>query len=90
MAKTKNAAKALKTAPKKKVAAKKQTNYLTKRILTKAARLGFSKAAAETMQRMGYNVVAYRGWVVKKFADGRIEKLERLPKTNSGKAIVLD
>lgn len=90
MAKVKQVTKAPKKAAAKKTAAKKQTNYLTKRILTKAAKAGFSKAAAETMQQMGYNVIVKRGWVVKKYADGRIERIEQLRKTSSKKALALD
>ena len=61
---------------------------LTKNILIKAASEGFSKAAAKTMKVMGYNVIAKNGWVVKKFADGRIEKISKLKSTN--KPVILD
>ena len=50
--------------------------YLTKRILVSAAKRGVREAAAETMQIMGYLVIAQDGWVVKKYADGRIERIE--------------
>ena len=33
-------------------------------------------ASKETMQAMGYNVIAQDGWVVKKFQDGSIERIE--------------
>ncbi len=59
--------------------------YLTKRRLASAARTGIRIAAANTMDVMGYTVVAYRGWVVKKFADGRIEKIEPLANPNKEK-----
>ena len=49
---------------------------MTKRLLVSAAKRGIRKAAEETMQIMGYNVIAQGGWVVKKYADGRIEKIE--------------
>ncbi len=78
------------TAPKKRAAPSTGPGYLTKRILTKAARTGFTNAAANTMQVMGYNVIVHRGWVVKKYADGRIEKIKKLDKTNSRTAIALD
>lgn len=54
--------------------------YLTKRQLASAARAGIRDAAARTMEVMGYTVVAHKGWVVKKFADGSIEKLKPLAK----------
>jgi hypothetical protein len=58
--------------------AKKEV-YLTKRRLVSAAKRGFRKAAAETIAVMGYNVVVEGGWVIKKFPDGKIIKLKKLP-----------
>jgi hypothetical protein len=58
----------------------RKTSYLTKRRLLRAAQSGIQQAAIETMNVMGYTVVVNRGWVVKKFADGTIEKLERVAK----------
>ena len=63
--------------------ANKKTNgaphaYLTKRILVSSARRAGLKASKEAMQIMGYIVVAQDGWIIKKFADGRIEKLEAI------------
>ena len=55
---------------------KEEKAYLTKRLLVSAAKRGVRQAAEETMQLMGYNVIAKGGWVVKKYADGRIEKIE--------------
>lgn len=52
--------------------------YLTKRILVRLARTAFRKAAKESMERMGYIVVAEHGWIIKKFRDGRIERLHEL------------
>lgn len=60
---------------------------LTKKILKEAASVGFSKAAAKTMKVMGYNVIVKDGWVVKKFADGRIQKISKL-KTNNNPVIL--
>jgi len=42
--------------------------YLTKRLLVSAAKRGIRKAAEETMQVMGYVVIAQNGWIVKKYA----------------------
>jgi hypothetical protein len=60
---------------------------LTKEILKQAASVGFSKAAAKTMKVMGYNVIVKDGWLVKKFADGRIQKISKL-KTNNNPVIL--
>ncbi len=69
-------------------AAKGKAGSLTKEILIKAASIGFAKAAAKTMKVMGYNVIVKDGWVIKKFADGRIEKISRLETNNN--PVVLD
>jgi len=61
-----------------KVKAEEPKPYLTKRLLVSAAKRGIRKAAAETMQIMGYVIIAQNGWVIKKYADGRIEKIEQL------------
>ncbi len=59
-----------------KVKAEDSKPYLTKRLLVSAAKRGIRKAAVETMQIMGYIVIAQNGWVVKKYADGRVEQIE--------------
>jgi hypothetical protein len=64
--------------------------YLTKRRLAGAARTGIRKAAAETMHVMGYTVIAENGWVIKKYADGRIEKLSPIETVNTNRSIALD
>ena len=52
--------------------------YLTKRIVVRATRKGMKKAAQETMDTMGYTVIALNGWVVKKHQDGTIERIEEI------------
>jgi hypothetical protein len=37
---------------------------------------------------MGYNVIVKNGWVVKKFADGRIQKISKLETNNN--PVILD
>ena len=64
--------------------------YLTKRRLASAARAGIRIAAANTMTVMGYTVVAHEGWVVKKHADGTIEKLTPLANEEKNANINLD
>ncbi len=72
----------------KKIAAKQP--YLTKRRLVSAAKSGIRKAAAETMEVMGYVVIAEDGWLVKKYADGRIEKISPIERANPNESLVLD
>ncbi len=64
--------------------------YLTKRILASAAKSGVTEAAERTMSVMGCTVVAHKGWVVKKFADGRIVKISRIKPVNRKRKIALD
>lgn len=59
---------------------KQTTEPLTKRTLVSAAKTAFKNASEETMEVMGYNVVAENGYVVKIFADGRKETLSAIPK----------
>jgi hypothetical protein len=64
-----------------KSSANKKTNqkaYLTKRLLISAAKRGIRKAAEETMQIMGYTVIAKDGWIIKKYADGTTEAIEQI------------
>jgi len=81
------ATKDIKTSKKKKKTVKP---YLTKRILVRAARRGVRIAAAETMEVMGYTVIAHNGWVVKKYADGTIKKLSKIEHQQRPKRIHLD
>jgi len=79
---------------KKETAANQKSNqkkpYLTKRLLVSAAKRGIRKAAEETMQIMGYNVIAKDGWVVKIFADGAIEKISPIKSVKTPNGIKLD
>jgi hypothetical protein len=49
--------------------------YLTKRLVVRATRRGMKVAAKETMDAMGYTVIAHDGWIVKKYQDGSIEQI---------------
>ena len=62
--------------------AKQKEPYLTKRILVSAAKRGIREAADETMRIMGYIVIAKDGWVVKKYANGDIEKIVKINSQN--------
>ena len=55
---------------------RKRGEYLTKRILIRAARAAGKRAAQRAMQVMGYIVTMEDGWVVKKYSNGHIEKIE--------------
>jgi hypothetical protein len=55
-----------------------QEEYLTKRVVVRATKKGMKKASQETMDTMGYNVIAQDGWIVKKYKDGTTEVLEEI------------
>jgi hypothetical protein len=52
--------------------------YLTKRTLVSKAKAAGVKAAETAMEIMGYTVVKEGDWIVKKYADGRQERLSPL------------
>jgi len=74
----------------KKKSGKRPSAYLTKRRLASAARAGVRKAAKETMKLMGYTIIADKGWVVKKYEDGHIEKISPLETINTNGSLALD
>jgi hypothetical protein len=80
---------ALKKAAAKETAAKKSTprtvDYLTKDIVIRAARKGFTTAATRTMEVMGENVIVRNGWVVRKRRDGSIERITRIARASNFK-----
>ena len=73
----------------KKKSLTRRNNYFTIRIARRAAKIGFNNASKETLAIMGYNVIAQDGWVVKKYADGQIEKIKPIH-TSTVSSIVLD
>ena len=64
--------------------------YLTKRVVVRAIKKGMKKVSQETMDIMGYNVVAQDGWVVKKHKDGTIELIEKIKTPDHSGPISLD
>lgn len=56
--------------------AKKEMVYLTKRLLSKLATKAVDKTAKDAIKEMGYVIEANEGRVVKRYADGRVEKIE--------------
>jgi hypothetical protein len=74
----------------KKKSATPPSVYLTKRRLASAARAGVRKAAKETMKLMGHTVIAHEGWIVRKYKDGRIEKISRIETVNTNGTLALD
>lgn len=73
---------------KSKVKRKRIQDPLTGNSLRSIAYKGFRKAEKRTLEVLGYNVVVQDGWIVKKYIDSRIEKIEKMPKTRG--RLVLD
>ena len=73
---------------KSKVKRKGIQDPLTGNSLRSIAYKGFRKAEKRTLEVLGYNVVVQDGWIVKKYIDSRIEKIEKMPE-NKGR-LVLD
>ncbi len=57
-----------------------ETGYLRTRDLVRRSSKAFRDAAKESMEIMGYLVMAEDGWIIKKHKDGRIEKIEKIVK----------
>jgi hypothetical protein len=67
----------------------KRKPYLTKRMVIGAAKSGVKAAARETKAVMQYTVVVDNGWVVRKNANGTIDKLEPIDQP-ANSAVKLD
>lgn len=52
--------------------------YLTKRLLLSKAKSAGHNAAIQAMDVMGYVVTVRDGWLVKQYANGVIEQLEKI------------
>jgi len=63
--------------------------YLTKRILKQATAKGFRDASKNAVDVADSVVVVKDGWLVKRFKNGKVVKIKKLPKIKPSK-IVLD
>jgi hypothetical protein len=57
---------------------KAKLKYISKRLVSSKSRSAFKEGARNAMKKNGYLIIALDGWLVKKFSDGKIEKLEAL------------
>lgn len=64
--------------------------YISTRLVTRKSRRAFQEGAKKAMKANGYVIIAHEGWVVKKFEDGRIEKIEELDNQNQDQQLILD
>jgi len=67
-----------------------QEVYLTKRIIVRATSKGMKVASKETMDIMGHNVIAQDDWVVRKYKDGSIEPITKIPSPSNHGPLTLD
>ena len=70
----------MKTAAKKKSANATRDGfaYLTKRTIISKAKIAGRLAARKAMDTMGFVITTQKGWVIKKYADGTIEKISQI------------
>lgn len=85
MAKKKAAKKAV-----KKTGPNKSTAYFTTRALERAVSKGSRNKSRKAMKVIGYTVIESEGYIVKKYADGREEKIAKLAITKRPSRLVLD
>ena len=55
-----------------------ETGWNDPKVIEEMAKKAFGDAAKETMEVMGYNVIAEDGYVVKVFKDGTKERIEKI------------
>ncbi|MBP5983914.1 MAG: hypothetical protein KA734_09335 [Fluviicola sp.] len=67
---------------------KSKLKYISTRLVSNKSKSAFQDGAKRAMLANGYVVIASDGWVVKKFADGKIEKIEQLSDTQALKVIL--
>jgi hypothetical protein len=74
----------------KKTAAGKETAYVTKRVLVRAAGPAVVKASRRAMEVAGYVVKAENGWVVRVEKDGTKSRISKINSIVRPRQIALD
>lgn len=64
--------------------------YISTRLVSRKSRSAFQEGAKRAMDAIGYVIIVENGWVVKKFLDGTIEKLEQLDTDFTDQRLILD
>jgi hypothetical protein len=67
---------------------KVKLKYISTRLVSHKSKSAFQEGARRAMNANGYVVIVNDGWVVKKFSDGTIEKIEQLSDTHNLKVIL--
>jgi hypothetical protein len=69
---------------------KKNKAYVTKRIVVRNSTRAIRIASEKAMDIAGSTVIVLDGWVVRKYEDGRIKKIEKLDSTINHEELSLD
>ena len=69
---------------------KPKLKYISTRLVSRKSRSAFQEGARRAMKTNGYVVIALDGWVVKKYSNGNIERLEELEHNDQNLKVILD
>jgi len=69
---------------------KAKLKYISTRMVSRKSKSAFQEGAKNAMNVNGYVVVAHEGWVVKKYSDGRIERMQELDNNDQNLELILD
>lgn len=60
-----------------------ETEYLTKAVMKRAVSKGIKQASEKAMETAGSLIEVDGDWIVRRYKDGRTEKLQELPKVSA-------
>lgn len=63
--------------------------YISKRLVSRKSKRAFQEGAQKAMRMNGYVVIVENNWIVKKFSDGKVEKIKPIISQENQK-IILD
>ncbi len=69
---------------------KLKLKYISTRLVTRKSKSAFQEGARKAMSTNGYVIIAHQGWVVKKYSNGDIERLEKLNVDTQNLEVILD
>lgn len=69
---------------------KLKIKYISTRLVSRKSKSAFQEGARNAMSTNGYVVIAHEGWVVKKYSNGEIERLEKLNTEVPNLKVILD
>ncbi len=69
---------------------KSNIKYISTRLVSAKSKSAFQEGAKRAMNTNGFVIVAHEGWVVKKFSNGRIERLGRIDNGPQNLELILD